>query len=344
MFEHYAYFSSTSTTMGEHASAIVRRMINERRLGPDDLVVELASNDGYLLQHYCTAGISVLGIEPASNIAAVAERRGVATLCAFFGPELAHRLRASGRRASVLHANNVLAHVPDINGFLRGIALLLADDGIAVIETPYVRDLVERLEFDTIYHEHVFYYSVTALQGLMARNGLRIQRVEKLPVHGGSIRLFVGGSRIRPESSVGRLISVEKKAGVATMAYYLDFSDRVELLCRRLRTTVDDLRREGRRLAAYGAAAKGAVLLNATGIGREFIEYVCDRSEYKQGRYMPGVRIPIVPPERLTADSPDDVLLLAWNLADEVVSQQEEYLRAGGRFLIPIPEPRFVVQ
>jgi len=343
MFEEYAYFSSASTTMVEHARSIARRMVEERHLGPDDLVVELASNDGYLLQHYRDAGIPVLGIDPARNIATVAERLGIPTLCAFFGTELAEEMRASGRRASVLHANNVLAHVPDINGFVRGIARVLADDGIAVIETPYVRDLVDRLEFDTIYHEHLFYHSVTALDGLFQRNGLALCRVEHLPIHGGSLRLFAGRAGVVPDPSIGRFLADEEKVGLVSRAYFRGFGERVEALCRNLRGTIEQLRREGRRVGAYGAAAKGTILLNAAGIGAESIEYVCDRSDYKQGRFMPGVRIPIVSPERLVGDMPDDVLLLVWNFADEVLAQQAEYRARGGRFLIPIPEPRFLL-
>jgi SAM-dependent methyltransferase len=344
LFGEYAYFSSYSTTMLEHAAELVRRLLRERGLDGDSLAIEIASNDGYLLQHYVRAGVPVLGIDPARNVVEIAARRGVETMCAFFGEDLARELTAAGRRASVLHANNVLAHVPDVNGVVAGIAHVLADDGIAVVETPYVRDLVDRTEFDTVYHEHLFYYSLTALERLFARNGLRIVDVERLGIHGGSLRVLA----VRVDSSeesrpaVRALLDEEEALGIAAAGYFEDFAARVETLRRELWDTLRGLKAQGHRIAAYGAAAKGTTLLNCFRIGPDVLDFVADRSEHKQGLYMPGVRLPIVAPDYLLKAMPAEVLLLAWNFADEILSQQEEYRRRGGRFIVPIPQPRLV--
>ncbi len=310
----------------------------ERRLGPGSLVVELASNDGYLLQYYRRHGVPVLGIEPAENVAEVARReRGIPTLSEFFGAALARRLRDEGRRADVLHAHNVLAHVADLGGFVAGIGLLLADDGVAILEVPYVRDMVDRCEFDTIYHEHLCYFSLTALTRLFARHGLVVQQVERLAVHGGSLRLFVARGGV-PGESVETLLREEKGWGVEGRAVYQGFGRRVETLIASIRALLVDLAGRGASIAGYGAAAKGATLLNVLGVGREVVRFVVDRSPHKQGRYLPGVRVPILPPEALLERMPSHVLLLAWNLADEVLAQQADYRRRGGRFIIPIPE------
>lgn len=342
LFSEYAYFSSNSETMVAHVGALARRLISERQLGSSDLVVEVASNDGYLLQHYQRAGIPVLGIDPARNVAEAAEARGVPTRCEFFGLEMARRLRDEGVRASVVHANNVLAHVPDLNGFVAGMATIVDRGGVVVIETPYVRELVDRLEFDTIYHEHLFYYSVSSLRRVLERNGLWLVAVEPVAIHGGSLRAFAVSSPTPADPTVEVLVAEEERAGVTQADYYRRFAAAVERHCadvrHRLRVLVD----EGYRLAAYGAAAKGTVLLNAAGIGTETLEFVADRSPYKQGRLMPGVHVPIVAPEHIVESMPDYVVLLAWNFADEIVSQQQEYLRRGGRFILPVPGLRTI--
>jgi SAM-dependent methyltransferase len=349
MFREYAYFSSVSDAFVEHARAIAERMIAACRLTADSLVMEIASNDGYLLQHYAAAGIPVLGIDPARNIAAAAIARGVPTLAEFFDPDLADDLRRSGQAADVVHANNVIAHVPDLDGFVAGIARVLKQSGVAVIETPYVRDLVERLEFDTVYHEHRYYHSLTALSRILERQGLVVAGVERLAVHGGSLRIFavhreraVSDIAGVPTTSGPALLDEERRLGLGAPAYYLDFAARVAALGIDLRAMLAGLRAEGRSIAAYGAAAKGTVLLNTFGIGSDTIDFVADRSPYKQGRFMPGVRIPIVPTERLLEDMPDACLLLAWNVADEILAQQGEYRERGGRFIIPIPTPKLV--
>ena len=343
MFSDYLYFSSFSDTMLQHARAIADRLTREKKLDAGSLVVEVASNDGYLLQFYEKAGVPVLGIEPAANVAKVAEEKGIRTLVRFFGTNTAEELRASGERADVIHANNVLAHVLDLNGFVGGFATLLKDDGVAVIECPYVRDLVEKCEFDTIYHEHLCYFSLTALDHLMARHGLFIFDVERLSIHGGSLRLFVrkaGLDGVARTDGVTALLDDEAAADVDKLAFYEGFADRVKSLKDDLLALLSDLKAKGARVAAYGAAAKGATLLNFFGIGRDTIDFVVDRSTYKQGRYMPGTRIPIRPPAALVEKSPDYCLLLAWNFADEILEQQREYRARGGKFIVPIPSVR----
>jgi SAM-dependent methyltransferase len=344
LFREYLYFSSFSDTMLSHASQIVQRLLASRKLGPQSLAVEIASNDGYLLQYYLSAGVPVLGIEPAINIARVAqEEKGIRTLCQFFGSATARELAASGERADVIHANNVLAHVPDLNGFAEGVRMLLKDDGLAVIEVPYVKDLIDRCEFDTIYHEHLCYFSLSALDRLFDRQDLVITDVERLPIHGGSIRIFASrqGSARKAES-VLRLLDEEAGWGVDRPDFYRGFARRVEELKRSLRSFIFGLKEKEQRLAAYGAAAKGSTLLNYFQIGLEALDFVVDRSTFKQGRYMPGVHLPVSPPARLLEEMPSHVLLLTWNFAEEILEQQAEYRRRGGRFIIPIPELRVV--
>ena len=343
LFSDYAYFSSYSPTLVANAADLVGRLVEQRRLGPDDLAMEIGSNDGYLLQHYQERGVSVLGVDPAGNVVEAARARGIPTECDFFGIEVADRLVAQGHRAAVLHANNVLAHVPDVNGVLAGIARVLAAGGVAVIETPYVRDLVEQLEFDTIYHEHLFYYSVTALERLFRRNGLRLDDLEHIPVHGGSLRAFaVPDDGAAPPPAVQRYLEDERRLGIDGAAYFRDFGQRVDELRAKLRALLDDLRASGARLAGYGAAAKATVLLNAIGADASTLEFVADQSPHKQGRHIPGVGTLIVDPAELLARQPDYVLLLAWTFATEILKQQDAYRRGGGRFVMPVPQPRVI--
>lgn len=337
----YPYFSSFSDDLLAHSKRNVESLIASRGLGADSLVVELASNDGYLLQYYANEGIEVLGIDPAEGPAKVAIKKGINTLNTFFTSTLAEQLRGDGTAADVIHANNVLAHVPDLNGFVAGIATLLKDDGVAVIECPYVKDLIDHCEFDTIYHEHLCYYSVTALNKLFARHGLSLNRVEHYPIHGGSIRYFVG-KQVQVDETVTTYLADEQRAKVDQLAYYTQFAANVNAVRDSLQTMVSGLKQQGYTLAAYGAAAKGAIMLNFAQIDHDLIDFVVDRNIHKQGRYMPGVDIPIHDPARIVEEMPDYVLLLPWNFKDEILSQQEEYRQRGGRFIIPIPSPTIV--
>ncbi len=341
LFSKYLYFSSFSETMLRHSEELAKSLVAKRRLDASSLVVEIASNDGYLLQFYKQAGVPVLGIEPAANVAKVAEQRGIRTVVGFFGEEMGRDLSREGRRADVVHANNVLAHVADLNGFVAGLALVLKDDGVAVIEVPHVKPMIDRLEFDTIYHEHLCYYSLSSLQPLFARHGLRIVDVQEIPLHGGSLQVHAALSGT-PSERVQRLADEEHAAGVGRRAYYDDFGDKVRRLRQDLRAVLGDLKAAGNRIAAYGASAKGSTLLNYCAIGAETLDFVADRSTVKQGLYTPGTHLRIVPPEALIVERPDQVLLLTWNFADEILAQQAGYRERGGRFIIPVPEPTLV--
>lgn len=337
----YPYFSSFTDTLLRHSQANVKERIAERKLGAGSLVVELASNDGYLLQYYQASGVPVLGIDPAPGPVAAARAKGIDTLEAFFGIELAKQLASNGRRADVIHANNVLAHVADTNGFVAGIATLLKDDGVAVIECPYVKDLIEHGEFDTIYHEHLCYFSVTALRALFSRHGLHVTRIVPLAIHGGSLRVFVEKEN-RPEQSVPEHIESERRLGLDRLDYYADFSSRVSQIRTELNELLQGLKQRKARIVGYGAAAKGTIMLNYVGIGQETLDFVADRNTHKQGRYIPGVRLPIAAPERVLAEQPDYVLILPWNFKDEIMAQQAEYRRRGGKFIVPVPRPTII--
>ncbi len=341
LFRDYVYFSSFSDTMLQHAEAISSALIGSKNLGAQNLVIEVASNDGYLLQYYQREGIPVLGIEPAQNIARVAEEYGIRTINDFFSQTLAERLRGEGYKADVIHANNVLAHVPDLNGFVSGLRQLLKEDGFVVVEVPYVYDMITHCEFDTVYHEHLSYFSLSALNELFARNGLTVQRVEQLAIHGGTLRLYAGHAA-EQDQSVTELLSDEKCRGLENVHFYKGFGERVEWLRDELVSLLHALKERGSRIAAYGASAKGATLLNYCRLGREVLDYVVDRSTVKQGLYTPGTHLKIYAPEKLLEDAPDYVLLLTWNFAGEIYEQQVEYRKRGGRFIVPVPSVRVV--
>jgi SAM-dependent methyltransferase len=344
LFSDYVYFSSFSDTMLHHAEAMASDLIAAEGLGRDSLVVELASNDGYLLQYFKERGVPVLGIEPAQNVAAVAEReRGIPTIARFFGVELAAELAAEGRRADVIIGNNVLAHVPGLTGFVRGAAIALKPSGLAVFEVPYLGEMIDKVEFDTVYHEHQCYFSATALAALFASQGLPIYDLEPVAIHGGSIRVFAAPSGARrPTERMQALLREEQEWGVGTAEPYVEFAGRVRVLKRALVELLARLKGEGRRIAAYGAAAKGVTLLSYCGVGAGTLDFVVDRSTVKQGRRYPVGGLPILAPSALLERRPDFALLLTWNFAAEILRQQAAYREAGGRFIVPVPAPRVV--
>jgi SAM-dependent methyltransferase len=342
LFRDYVYFSSFSDTMLRHVAELARRMIAERQLDSQSLVIEAASNDGYLLKNYMAQGINVLGIEPARNVAEVAvSQHCIPTREEFFTAELALQLVKEGMKADLFHAHNVLAHVPELNGFVQGIRTVLKPTGVAVIEAPYVKDMLDHCEFDTIYHEHLCYFSLTALERCFRRHGLTIADVERVPIHGGSLRLFASPTESVPAVSqrVVNLLEEEAIWGVNSKGPYTAFALQVKQIRTTLKMLLGNLKAKGMRIAAYGASAKGSTLLNYCGIGSETLDFVVDRSTVKQGKFTPGTKLRIYSPEKLLEEQPDFTLLLTWNFADEIMRQQSEYQRRGGRFIVPIPTP-----
>jgi SAM-dependent methyltransferase len=344
LFSNYPYFSSVSETMIEHARQLVKRLIPERALTSDDLVIEIGSNDGYLLQFYQASGIPVLGIEPGANLVDMARRsHGIASLNRFFDLDVAEELCRAGRRAAVVHANNVFGHVPSPRRFASAVARLLRPDGVAVIEVPYVRDLIEGLQFDTIYHEHYSYFSLTALEPVWEAAGLMLADVEHMAIHGGSLRLFVvPAGRGSASPRVAALLAEEARWGARDPAWFSGFGDGVAALGAELRELLIELKRQGKQIAGYGASAKGSVLLNQFGIGHELIDFVVDRASVKQGRLILGTLIPILPPQVLAERTPDYLLLLVRNIATEILTQERAYRSAGGRVIIPVPRIEIV--
>lgn len=344
LFRHYIYVTGTSETMVAHLAQYASTLVDLLKLTSTDLVIEVASNDGSFLRHFRHYGVRTLGVEPATNIAEMARAAGIETVCEFFNSSAAERIRKSHGLAKVVTANNVLAHVDNTPDFLRGCRSLLEPDGLAVIEVPYLREFLDRLEYDTVTHEHLCYFSVTTLLRLCDVAGLSIVRMDRVPIHGGSLRLYAG----LPERHGGHAQHVvawaeeERRAGLSEYGRYEQFARDVEYNRREILDLLEALRREGKTVAGYGAPAKGNTLLNYCGIDTRLLPYTVDRNPLKVGLYTPGAHIPVLPPEALVERQPDYVVILVWNLAEEVMRQQQEYRSRGGRFIIPIPQPQVI--
>jgi SAM-dependent methyltransferase len=340
IFQEYAYFSSYSTSWVAHAQAYVRMITDRLVLGPQSLVVELASNDGYLLQHFVNLGIPALGVEPAENVAKVAIERQIPTRVDFFGRRLAEAMVSEGIRADLIVGNNVLAQVPDLNDFVAGMQHLLKPEGVITLEFPHLMRLITESQFDTIYHEHFSYFSLTTLDTLARRHSLRLIDVEQLPTHGGSLRVYLvrAGSQRRSSEAVEALLAEERQFGICDIDTYGSFTAQVRMVKRKLLAFLIEAKDAGKTVCGYGAPGKGNTLLNYCGIGTDFLDFTVDRNPYKHGRFTPGMRIPILPVEAIDAARPDYILILPWNLTREIVGQMRHVGEWGGRFIVPIPE------
>jgi SAM-dependent methyltransferase len=345
VFTEYAYFSAYSSSWVEHARRYTDAIVESCGLGPKSFVVELASNDGYLLQHFVERGIPSLGIDPAANVAPAAAERGVETVVDFFGTRLATELVPDRGHADLIVANNVLAQVPDLNDFVAGMAILLAQDGVATIEVPHLVRLIEGLQYDTIYHEHYSYFSLTTLVLLFRRHGLEVFDVEELESHGGSLRVYVKQAEsVRHASGdrVAELLARESEAGYAALEGYRDFGRQVVEAKWKLLELLIGLRREGKQIVGYGAPGKGNTLLNFCGIRSDLLDYTVDRNPYKQGKFLPGTHIPIHAPDMIDTTRPDYIVILPWNLQREIGAQLTHAQEWGAQLVVPIPEPAIV--
>jgi hypothetical protein len=341
IFTEYAYFSSYSDSWLAHARKYVEMAVERFKLSNHSHVVEIASNDGYLLQYFVERGIPALGVEPAANVAEVAAQKGIPTVVRFFGEAAARDLAAQGKSADLLLGNNVLAHVPDLNDFVKGLKILLAPTGVITMEFPHLMRLIDGNQFDTIYHEHFSYLSLLTVDRVFRAHGIKIFDVEELPTHGGSIRIFAqhADCSIHAASSrVTDLIQREKSAGFGSLGHYLEFAKQATATKHSLLDFLIQAKREGKSIAGYGAPGKGNTLLNYCGIRTDFLDYTVDRNPYKHGKFLPGTGIPIFPPDRIEQTKPDYILILPWNLKDEIVAQLAYIREWGGRFLVPIPK------
>lgn len=342
LFKEYAYLTSASEPARLHFAKLAEEVIQKFSVPPNSLVIDIGSNDGTLLQSFQRYGMRSLGIEPASNVAEVAVSRGIDTVNDFFSERLAHRLRSERVPAKIITATNLFAHVHDLDSLLRGVNYLLSEDGIFVIEVPYLIDMLEKLEFDTIYHEHLSYFSVRPLVTILTRFNMNIVEVERISSAGGSIRIYIEKSAPGLSSTVNSLLKLEREKGIESIEVYQKFSQEIHHIKETLLEILHSLKARGASIAGYGAAAKGNILLNCCEIGADVLDYIVDTTPFKQGSYSPGMHIPICPESRFREEPPDYALLLAWNYADAIIAKEAEYHRAGGRFIVPIPKPRLV--
>lgn len=344
LFSHYIYLTGTSTTIAEHNVRYAQAVVDELNLSAESMVMEIASNDGSLLKKFQPHGVKTLGIEPATNIAKIARDAGVETVNEFFSLETAKAIRESHGPADAIIGNNVLAHVDETRDFMSGARHIIKPDGRAIFEFPYLGEFMDRLEYDTVYHEHMCYFSVTAIMRLGDEIGLRLQKVDHMPVHGGSIRAWFGSDETFSDHSdeVKAIAAKEAEQGLTTVDRYVEFADGVKANRTALLELLNKLKAEGKTVAGYGAPAKGNTLLNYCGISTDLVPYTVDRSPLKVNLYLPGVHIPVLPAETILEKQPDYVLILAWNFAEEIMGQQQEYKDRGGQFIIPLPEPKIV--
>jgi SAM-dependent methyltransferase len=343
MFEDYLYVSSASDTLTAHLHDLSDVVTDRRGLGPDDLVIDIGCNDGTLLSGFQRHGVKTLGVDPARNLTPMVREKGIDSYVGFFDSISARELVRTSGSASVITATNTFPHIPDLHDFVEGIKIALAPDGAFVLEAHYLLDMLEQRAFDTIYHEHVSYWALGPMARLFERHGMRVVDAERLPLHHGQLRVTVqreGEGRVEP--SVAEILELERAQGLDQIETYRRFAEEVDRIKQELDQTMRELLANGRRIAGYGAPAKGNTLLSFLGVGPETVMYIADRSPLKQGLYTPGSRIPVVSPDRLLADQPDYVLLFAWNFADEVLKQQSDYRRLGGKFIIPVPAVRIV--
>lgn len=338
MFKNYVYIPSTSETMRTHFAELARQAIEKTRAKPWDLSIDIGSNDGTLLKSFKELGAKILGVDPAENLVKKANKEGINTVCALFTKKVAAQIKKKNGQAKIITATNVIAHVHDLHDFFEGIKALLARDGLLIAEFPYLADLLEGGEFDTIYQEHLSYFSITPFEKLLRKHGLYLMDVQKQPIHGGSIRVFVSKKEKKVSKAVKELLRAEKKQGILNPQTYLEFRRKVDKIRHELVQLLWKLRLENKKVVGYGASAKGNIILNYCRIGPETLDYIVDSIPYKQGKFTPGMHIPIYPESHLLKNQPDYTLLLAWNFADEIIKKQSEYRKKGGKFILAIPK------
>ena len=345
IFGNYVYFSSYSDTWLKHSENYVNLMLSRFSFDRNNLVIEIASNDGYLLQYFKKKGIPILGIEPAANVAKVAEQKGIPTIVKFFGVDTAKELVKEGKFADLLIGNNVLAHVPNLNDFVNGLKILLSKNGVITLEFPHLMKLIQQNQFDTIYHEHFSYFSLFVTNAIFSYHKLKIFDVEQLPTHGGSLRLFVThneNENITISKKLNDLINEEHQFGLSNIETYRNFSSKVEFVREKLLGFLNTTKKEGKKVVCYGAAAKGNTLLNYCKVDSSLVDYIVDKNPYKQGKFLPGSHLPIKSPDEILKTKPSFVLILPWNIKDEIINQMNHIRKWGGKFVVPIPEVNII--